>query len=131
MKTDTPPTHRIADGSDQARESAVGFEADATEHIYCRNHDHTSGYDLKITIRRMDTVAFDERLYLQTGCLRTLSDVVPSGTWQVSVSLDRQTTQTAVCSVGPSREQTVVVECGNGAVSVTDRTRTGIDGYCR
>jgi hypothetical protein len=131
MRTNTSRSHRVAGGSHHSREPTVGFETDANEHVHCRNYDHTSGYDLNITIRRMDTIAFDERLYLQPGRLRTLSDVVPSGTWQVSVSLDRQTARTAVCSIGPSSEQTVVVECGNGALSVTDRTRTGTDGYRR
>ena len=130
MRTDISGTDQVADGSHHPREPTVGFETDVIEQIYCRNYDPTSGYDLNISIRRLDTIAFDERLYRQPGRLRTLSDVVPSGTWQVSVSLDRQTARTAVCSIGPSSEQTVVVECGNGTLSVTDRTRTGTDG-CR
>jgi hypothetical protein len=106
----------------------IGSEA-ATEHVQCRNHDHECGYDVQVVIRRADTTAFDERLYLQPGGVRSLSDVVPSGTWQVVVSLDGGSPRTAICSIGPSLDQTVVVECGNGALSVTDRQRSRPDDH--
>jgi hypothetical protein len=119
------------EGSEDTRpptlEAELSITNDATEHIHCRNYDHNCGYDVHIVIRQVDSIAFERRIYLQPGSVRSLSDVVPTGTWQVSVSLDESCSRTVVCSIGPTNDQTVVVECGNGAISVTDRDRSGTD----
>jgi hypothetical protein len=127
------PEKASVDGSKHTLQRSPGpqlfLSEEATEHVRCRNYDHDCGYDIQIVIRRVNSTAFDRRLHLRPGGVRSLSDVVPTGTWQVAVSLDGAQPRTGICAIGQSIDQTAVVECGNGAIAVSDRVRSSNDGH--
>jgi hypothetical protein len=118
-----------------ARPSAV---ADA-EDVLIRNHDFQWGYDLELSVVAADgsgaedvdvadadgsavvdgRPVHEERYYLQPGATRSEFDVFESGEYEVRVVLDGCRTDAARVSVDHA-EDGVLIELGNGAVSVQD-----------
>jgi hypothetical protein len=109
-------------GLDQRRQTPEAFHRGGERpeaQIRFRNYDHAQGYDVDLAIRRADVTGYEDRVYLQPGAVRCLRNLVPPGTWHVAVSIDNGNPRGIVCSIGPAIDTTVVVECGNGALSVT------------
>jgi hypothetical protein len=98
-----------------------GAATTSDEQLQCRNYDHDRGYDLTVTLQRDGTCALARRYHLQPGAVRCLGDLVPAGTWTVVVTLDGGAPRRATCTIGPNPDETAVVECGNGALAVSQR----------
>lgn len=92
-----------------------------SEDLLLRNHDFQWGYDVAVEVRNDDGVAFEKRYYLQPGGARSELDVLSAGEYAVRVVLDDRREATAECVVGEGPDRGVLVEVGNGAVSLQDR----------
>lgn len=92
-----------------------------SEDLLLRNHDFQWGYDVEVEVRDDDGVVFEKRYYLQPGGARSVLDLLPAGEYTVRVVLDNRREVTRECRVGDGADQGVLVELGNGAVSVQDR----------
>ncbi|MDZ7701530.1 MAG: hypothetical protein U5J98_05380 [Halobacteriales archaeon] len=91
-----------------------------TEHVHIRNHDYQWGYDLTLEIVDADGHAvFEDRYYLQPGQIESELDALPPGEYEVRATLDNLQEASLECRIGPSPEETVVVELGNGILSLT------------
>ena len=90
------------------------------EDLLVRNHDFQWGYDLEVTVTVEDgRTVHDERYYLQPGETKSEFDALDPGAYEVRVVLDNRRTTTAHVEVDDSTDG-VLVELGNGAVSVHD-----------
>ncbi|MFC7073775.1 hypothetical protein ACFQJ7_07830 [Halovenus rubra] len=91
-----------------------------SEEIHIRNFDVSRDYDLTIEVRDADSVVFSSRYHLTPG--KTVSEFgqLSPGTYEVYVELDGHRQQTVRCEVDEWPDQTVLVEVGNGTVSVTE-----------
>lgn len=95
-------------------------EVVGTEHVHIRNHDHQWGYDLALEVVDGDgRTVFEDRYYLQPDQVESELDALPAGEYEVRATLDNLQEATLECPIGPDPEQTVVVEMGNGVLSLT------------
>jgi hypothetical protein len=113
-----PSDSGLADRSIAAQQVTHGIRR---EQLHLRNHDIVEGYDIDIRLQSEEGSSFNRQIYLQPGAVRCLGDLVPAGNWQVSVSLDGKSDETAWCALGPTIGHTAVIECGNGVVTVGQR----------
>lgn len=94
-------------------------EAD-TEDVLVRNYDFQWGYDVEVTALAGDGQrVHDERYYLQPGETRSEFGVFVPGEYDVRVVLDNRRTTTVRVEIAGAADG-VLVELGNGAVSVQD-----------
>lgn len=92
-----------------------------TETLFIRNYDVTWSYDLDVTVVDSDgDVVFDDRFYLRPGETVSEHDVIGDGTYDVTAVLDNRRSKTGTCEVGDGPDETILVELGNGIVSVTE-----------
>ena len=92
----------------------------ATEDVLIRNYDFQWGYDLEVAVTDADgEPVHDERYYLQPGETKSEFELFGSGEHEVQVVLDNRRTVTARVGIGGATDG-VLVELGNGAVSVHD-----------
>ena len=92
----------------------------ATEDVLIRNYDFQWGYDLEVTVSRADGgTVHDERYYLQPGETESEFGLFGSGEHAVHVVLDNRRALTTRVDVDDATDG-VLVELGNGAVSVHD-----------
>jgi len=89
-----------------------------TEDLLIRNYDFQWGYDLEVTVSDADGKSVhDERYYLQPGETKSEFGLLDPGNYEFHVVLDNRrelTTHVDDATDG------VLVELGNGAVSVHD-----------
>lgn len=89
--------------------------------IHVRNYDVEWSYDVSIEITDgAGTRVFTERYYLLPGQARSEFDVVDPAEYDVRVELDNQRVETARCRIGTAPDHTVLVEVGNGTVSLNE-----------
>lgn len=91
-----------------------------SEEIHFRNFDVERAYDLTVRVRDGPDIVFADRYYLTPGKTVAVREEVPPGEYEVVVELDGHRRERAVCAVGPTAEETALVEVGNGTVSVTE-----------
>lgn len=109
-----------ADWADQGS-LATGPEVVGSEDIHVRNYDHQWGYDLSVEVVDDDgDVVFEQRYYLQPGRLESELDVVPAGEYEIRATLDNLEQASKPCRIDAAPEHTVVIEVGNGALSLTE-----------
>jgi hypothetical protein len=89
------------------------------EQLTLRNHDHRSGYglDVRVTDDTGTTVA-RERYVVGSQTTKRAFDLCPPGEYTIEVSHGGERADAVTCRLGESAADTVVVECGNGVVSV-------------
>jgi len=90
-----------------------------TETLLLRNYDPHAAYDLSVAVGDETPPAFAARYHLRPGQIETVSGVLASGEYEVTVELHGHREKTAACRVGSAPEDTIHVEVGNGIVSVT------------
>jgi hypothetical protein len=104
------------------------------EQIHLRNYDESRRYRLTVSVSRPDGGAKYEATYeLAPGDVASELEVVPPGRYEVYVAGSFRPAggerhhgtvgsdeETANCNVGDRPPQTVVVECGNGVVAVSE-----------
>ena len=118
---------RLADVSTMAERHQQPQRTDATdappsppttEDLLIRNYDFQWGYDLEVTVSDADGKSVhDERYYLQPGETKSEFGLLDPGNYEFHVVLDNRrelTTHVDDATDG------VLVELGNGAVSVHD-----------
>mgnify|MGYP000548434929 CR=1 FL=1 len=112
----------------RASDSATPSDSDASAHsedVHVRSYAHQVGYDLELEVVDPDgSVAFEGRYYLQPGAIESEVDVVPEGEYEVRAVLDGDRETVSRCRIGSDPEETVVVEVGNGILSLTQGLRT-------
>ena len=98
--------------------TASPSSAPTTEDVLIRNYDFQWGYDLEVTVTDADgDPVHDERYYLQPGETKSEFGVFGPGALEVHVVLDNRRELTTSVDDGAAG---VLVELGNGAVSVHD-----------
>lgn len=104
------------------------------EQLHLRNYDESRQYRVTVSVSQPDGGPEHEMTYkLAPGDVTSELEIVPPGRYEVEVSgsfrpvgQDRHhgtagnDKETATCNVGDRPQQTVVVECGNGVVSVSE-----------
>jgi len=91
----------------------------AVADLVVRNHDFDCGYDIAVTVDDGDRVVFEQRCYVGPGRWRVLDPALAPGLYDVTVTLDGERTAERQCPVGEAPEHSVLVECGNGCVTIT------------
>lgn len=87
--------------------------------LVVRNHDFDCGYDLAVTVNDGERVVFEKRCYVGPGQWRALDSALAPGLYDVTVTLDGESIDERQCPVGEAPVHSVLVECGNGCVTVT------------
>lgn len=91
----------------------------ASEDIHLRNYDVERAYRVSITVEDGDESVFEETYWLPPGAFLSEVNEVDPGEYGVRVTLDNGRSVTRTCQVDSDHDHTVLVELGNGIVSVT------------
>jgi hypothetical protein len=102
---------------DRAEHAQAGTD---TEDVHIRNYDGREAHSLHVRMVGDNGVVFEERYRLAPGGAESELGVVPAGEYDVEVELDGLRRRAGRCAVGEGPEHTVLVEMGNGTVSVTE-----------
>lgn len=115
MRNRIEPGQARADRADGSRVALV------TESFHLRSYDHRRGYDLEVEVESLNGEAgFERRYYLQPGQTVSELDAVPSGAYEVRATMDNCVRRHLACRIDSAPEHTVVIEVGNGALSLTE-----------
>ncbi len=92
-----------------------------SEDLHVRSYAHEWAYDVTVEVFTPDgDVAFEADYYLQPGDVESEVDALPAGEYEVRATLDDDDRRTLRCRIGSSPDRTVVVEVGNGVLSLTE-----------
>lgn len=90
------------------------------EVVLIRNYDHQWAYDVEIVARdETGEPVFERRYYLQPGGTASEPGELPPGTYEFTVTMDNDARDVLRCRIDETPERTVLVELGNGTMSVT------------
>lgn len=89
------------------------------EDVRLRNYDGRSSHEVAVTLRRDGGVVFERSFDLPPGAAASEVDAVDAGRYDVQVEVDGRAGELDGCRIDEWPENTVLVEVGNGAVSVT------------
>lgn len=93
---------------------------DGTAPLCLRNHDVERAYEVTVRAVNLDDREQVRRSYaLRPGDLRRELGAFPPGRYNVAVTLDAGARETVTCRLSEHPADTVLVECGNGVLSVT------------
>lgn len=95
------------------------------EDVLLRNYDGDVAHDVGVTVSRGDAPAFDATYRLAPGETKSVADAAPSGSYDVEVRVDDRPRDVSRCRLGDDPPGTILVEIGNGVVSVTNGTVPG------
>lgn len=110
METRRPTAH----GSATARSTDH-----PSEDVLVRNYDFQWGYDLELAVQRPGfDAALEARYYLPPGGTHSEFDALEPGEYRVRAVLDNRRTVEARVTVEPGPGGGLLVELGNGAISV-------------
>jgi hypothetical protein len=114
-----PSANQISDT--EAPNTTPSCSAVRTEDIYLRNYDPYQAYDLALTVTDPDgRTAFEKTYHFRPGQHESVEGVLPPGEYEVTTELDNRNRNTVDCRVGPSAEETIHIELGNGIASITE-----------
>ena len=92
-----------------------------TEDIHIRSYDHRWSYDLDVEVRTgSGDRVFEERYCVAPGQTTGELDTLPSGEYEITVTVDNDRYERVQCRIGASPDHTAVIEVGNGVLSVTE-----------
>ena len=92
-----------------------------SEALHIRSYDHQWSYDLDVEIVTNDgEMVFQERYYLLPGHTESEFSTIPSGDYQLRVTLDNRHEETLECRIDSAPDHTAVIEVGNGALALTE-----------
>jgi hypothetical protein len=91
-----------------------------SEDIFIRNFDTRRSYDLTVRIRDAEGIVFADQYYLTPGRTEHETDRLTAGEYEITVELDGRRREQRTCQVGSTVGNTVLVEVGNGIVSITE-----------
>lgn len=92
-----------------------------SEDIHIRNYDHQWGYDLDVVVTSPDgEPVVSTRYYLPPGQSTSECDLLPSGEYELHVTLDNSREETLQCRISSAPDHTAVIEVGNGGLGLTE-----------
>lgn len=104
----------------QNSETTSALAVPKSEEIHIRNFDVKRPYDLTIQVSDNQGLVFANRYYLTPGKTESELDQLPPGEYEIEVELDGMRRETVRCEVDETPDKTVLIEVGNGTVSVTE-----------
>lgn len=97
------------------------------EAVHIRSYDHQEAYDLDIEfVKRDGETAFEKHYYLLPGHIESESSIVPSGNYEIRVSLDNSHGETLECRIDSSLDHTAVMD-RNGLAQTPHALVRGFD----
>lgn len=136
--SDMPPQQttrrRVTDeqsGADAGPNPSQSFDDDGSgaddprtlnsEDVHVRSYAHRETYDLRIDVLDPDgDVALSESYALEPGAVKSEINALPAGAYEVRAILDGDRRETRYCRVDDSPAGTIVIEVGNGVLSLTE-----------
>lgn len=118
------PRLATRDGTRHATSLSDGPPASPTgtsssEDLFVRNYDVERTYNLELTAtHRCDDDQLERQYTLQPGQVIAELGVLAPGEYELTVEI-AHTDAVSSCTVGPTPDETAVVEVGNGTVSVS------------
>jgi len=92
-----------------------------SEDVYVRSYAHHETHELDLEVVGADgTVALAETYALDPGAVKSEINALPAGTYEVRAVLDGDRRATRPCRVDGSPAGTIVIEVGNGVLSLTE-----------
>ena len=94
------------------------------EDVHIRSYDHQWAYDLEIEI--MDSsgqIIYENWYYLQPGQTENEFDVFSRGDCKIRVTMDSSKREVMEFETDRDRDTRIVIEVGNGVLSLSERTR--------
>lgn len=92
----------------------------ASEDIHLRNYDMEQSHRVWINVVADGEQLLETTRRLRPGGVRSIEDTLPPGEYDIEVGIDGLRREVERCRVGDAPERTVVVEMGNGIVSITE-----------
>lgn len=98
-------------------EPRLGFDIEAAR---VRNYDHRDGHSVHVTLEALDDgTRLTQRSYLAPGQSTRVSDALESGRYRLRIRVDGVERRRVNVELDETPAGTVIVELGNGVVSVT------------
>lgn len=91
-----------------------------SEDVHVRNYDGRETHHLRLRAVDGDGRAVERSYRLGPGATESETDLLPAGEYDVEVELDGLRRWAGHCRVDDGPEHTVLVEVGNGLVSITE-----------
>lgn len=109
----------VHDSPDDSFDEATPTVSPAyAEDIHLRNYDVERAYRVTINVADGDSTVFENTYWLRPGAFLSEIDEIEPGEYDVTVEIDTGRSVTRRCQVDADHEHTVLVELGNGIVSV-------------
>jgi len=92
-----------------------------SEDVHVRSYAHRETHELELEVIGADgEVALAATYALDPGAVKSEINALPAGTYEVRATLDGDRRETRPCRVDGSPAGTVVIEVGNGVLSLTE-----------
>lgn len=92
-----------------------------SEDVHVRSYAHRETYELELEVIGADgEVALAETYALAPGAVKSEVNALPAGTYEVRATLDDDRSETRSCRVDDSPAGTILIEVGNGVLSLTE-----------
>lgn len=90
------------------------------EDLHIRNHDQEAEYDVQLRITQDDDVCHEAEYHLLPDQSGSSVNLVDSGQYTVTASIDDSIAKTAVITVSNEPDQTISIEIINGTLRITE-----------
>jgi hypothetical protein len=90
------------------------------EEVHIRNYDLETTHEVQITLLTEGKPVFKKTYRLSPADTRSVVNAVSPGTYNVEVCVDGRCRETGQYRIGKDPSEFVLVEIGNGAVSLTE-----------
>ncbi len=104
---------------DSFDEAATTVSPAYSEDIHIRNYDVERAYRVTVDVADGADKVFSETYWLRSGAFLSEIDEIDPGEYEVTVDIDNGRSVTRTCQVDADLDHTVLIELGNGIVSVT------------
>lgn len=109
----------VHDSPDETFDEATPTVSPAySEDVHIRNYDVERAYRVTLALANDEGTAFEESYWLRPGAFLSEVDEIDPGEYEVEVTLDNGRSVSRTCQVDTDHDHTVLVELGNGIVSV-------------
>lgn len=116
--------HDSSSRIDTGRADAAGTASAHAEELHVRSYAHEWSYDLEIEVSTPNgDVVFEKQYYLLPGRAASETGAIEPGQYDVRAVLDGDREAVRRCQIDRTPEGTVVVEVGNGILSLTEGFR--------
>lgn len=91
-----------------------------SEDLHIRNHDQTADYDVQLRIEQGGDVCHSADYHLLPDQSGSSVNLLQSGEYTVTASIDDSVAKTAVVEVSDDPEQTIFIEIINGEIKISE-----------